>query len=263
MNYIILHDTPGRIRLRFGGVAPTPARAVAVRDILTSSPGIFSAELSLRTGSLLVCYSRLMPKRQVLALLGELRLAELDAVPVSVECVAVVLAEHGRVPLAGKVAVWTACRLAPEPVRVALHFMKAIPVVARGMWSLLCGRVDAAAIDGLAVVGMAVLRRFSLLRTVLYLVSAANKVARLLDERRAAKSSAISRLFRPDRRVYVEIALVCLAATGVITSWAAKSLYGGAKALALCSVLGRQYRGGGAALALPGPTFSSPKAVTA
>lgn len=263
MNYSIVHDTPGRIRLRCADLVPSARRAIALRDALTAVPGIFSAALSLRTGTLLICHSRLMPKSQVLALVGGLEPAALDAAPVPADRVAALMAERGQVPLAEKVLFWLARRLLPEPVRAALHLVKALPIAARGIWSLLRGRIDGAAVEGLAVVGMAATRRFFLVRTLLHLFSAAHKVSRLLDERQAAKSPAACRLFGRDRRVYAEIALVCLAVTGVITSWLAKALCGCAKAATVCAGLGLAFRRRGATLALPKPSPSCFDAITA
>jgi hypothetical protein len=72
MQYEILHDIPGRVRVYCRDMRVNQAVAGAIGQLLSSQDGIISAELSARTGNLLICYMRVMPRRHVLALLDVL-----------------------------------------------------------------------------------------------------------------------------------------------------------------------------------------------
>lgn len=66
MDYDILHDIPGRLRVRCRNLVVDHGNAAAINELLSSQEGILSAELSVRTGNLLLHYSRVMPRRHVL-----------------------------------------------------------------------------------------------------------------------------------------------------------------------------------------------------
>ncbi|MDR1612173.1 MAG: heavy metal translocating P-type ATPase [Planctomycetota bacterium] len=174
MRYEILHDIPGRLRVHCGGVPPTRANADAIGELLSMQEGILSAELSVRTGNMLVRYSRIMPREQVLAFFKVLEPSDwegfgLDArVPPS-------LFEMTLCAVA-KVGFWQAVRrlILPPCVRYGLILLEALPYVFKGVKSLVRGRLDIAVLDASALSVLAARRDFSAIRTILWMFKAAD-----------------------------------------------------------------------------------------
>lgn len=74
MDYAIVHDIPGRLRVHCTGLCLNPDSSLELNRWLAEHPGLRSARLSTRTGNLLIVYSEKIRRDDVVALLGDLRL---------------------------------------------------------------------------------------------------------------------------------------------------------------------------------------------
>lgn len=173
MDFDILHSTPGRLRVHCRGLAMTRQNAYALRETLLANEGVVKADLCLRTGNLLFVYSRLMPLKQALVLLlradprewrGDAP-ADFSATPVHEKIVCAI----------SKKIFFSALKqiILPSAAQCVLLVWKALPHLAKGVWSFLDGRFDAAAMEASAIAYLLMRNQFRALRTFLHLASAA------------------------------------------------------------------------------------------
>ncbi len=177
MHYDIVHDTPGRLRVHCRCVVPNRQNADRIARVMIAREGVVSAELSLRTGNLLILYSRLLPRGRVLEALnamdsaeecpgGEISLPGANAAPpAAFEKMAGGMMDKALVALARKF-------LVPAPVRAVIAVCRALPALAKGMWTLLCGRMDGTVLDAAALGFLAVRGDFAGMEKLLRLMAA-------------------------------------------------------------------------------------------
>ena len=177
MNYKILHDIPGRLRVSCQSVPDAVANAGAVGELLSMQDGIRSAVLSARTSNLLIVYSRAVPRDRVLSLLDVmgpsdwrgLGRGDRRAPPPLFEMTVSALARTALLTLVRRL-------LLPAPVRYATIVWSALPYIAKGFGSLLRGRLDIAVLDAAALTILALRRDFGAMRTILLLFAAADSL---------------------------------------------------------------------------------------
>ncbi len=175
MRYEIIHDIPGRVRVHCHDIHLSKKNAAAIEEILSLQEGFLAVSLSMRTGNLLISYSRVVPRRHVLAVLDVLTPADwhgfgeqarMPAPPLfEMTCSAILKT------LASTVLKWI---FLPAPVRYTLIVIDALPSLAKGMRSLLSGRMDIALLDATALTILALRRDFGAMRTILYMFEAAD-----------------------------------------------------------------------------------------
>lgn len=76
MEYDILCDLPGRMRVHCRSLRLDPECRLELNRWVSCHEGLVSAKLSARTGNLLVLYSRSMSRADFISVLGDLRLFE-------------------------------------------------------------------------------------------------------------------------------------------------------------------------------------------
>lgn len=74
MQYDILHDVPGRLRVHCRHLRLSPESSLELNRWLSEHDCLRSAALSARTGNLLILYSRTTSREAVLVILDDLRL---------------------------------------------------------------------------------------------------------------------------------------------------------------------------------------------
>ncbi len=133
MNCPILHDIPGRLRIHLPVDAAERASAREAYRRVAAQHGWLAAELSLHTGNLLVRYSTLIHREQVIAVLAAVELPTtrevapetVGAVAPAEKRVAGKLASVGAKKLIGAVV----GALCPAPLKPVLATAKAIPAL--------------------------------------------------------------------------------------------------------------------------------------
>ena len=177
MQYDVLHDIPGRLRVHCRDIQIHLANANAIEELLSSQDGILSAVLSVRTGNLLIHYSRVIPHRHVLALLDVLEPSDWEGFG---------LDSDGPPPSFYEMTLWAVFKTAfwhamkwlflPPYIRYSIILVEALPVVAKGSMSLGRGNLDVAVLDASALSVLAVRRDFGAIRTILWMFAAADSL---------------------------------------------------------------------------------------
>ncbi len=177
MEYEILHDIPGRLRVHCRDVRVSMANANAIGQVLGSQDGIIAAVLSVRTGNLLVHYSRVMPREHVLALLTVLEPADWEGFGLDLPLVRDSLFDLTLTAII-KTAFMQALKflLLPAPVRYAMIVLEALPYIAKGAAAVGNGKLDVAMLDATALSILAARRDFGSMRTIIWLFAASESL---------------------------------------------------------------------------------------
>lgn len=175
MNYDVLHDIPGRLRVRCRDIRVNWTTANAIGELLSSQDGILSAELSVRTGNLLIHYSRIMPRRHVFALLDVMEPSDWDGFGLDAGEPQPSFFEMSLAAIFKTAAVHALKWLVLPPyIRYGITLIQALPTVAKGLGSFVNGNLDIAVLDGTALTVLAARRDFGAIRTILWMFSAAD-----------------------------------------------------------------------------------------
>jgi Cu2+-exporting ATPase len=174
MRYEILHDIPGRLRVHCPDIPITPPTASAIGELLSMQDGILSAEMSVRTGNLLIRYARIMPKTHVLALLEVLEPTDWEGFGFEAEIPPSIY--EMTVCAIARTAFWQAVKwlFLPAPIRYGLILLEALPVAVKGAGSLARGNLDVAVLDASALSVLAARRDFGAIRSILWMFEAAD-----------------------------------------------------------------------------------------
>ncbi len=177
MKYDILHDIPGRLRVYCRDIDVNPGNAAAIGELLSMQDGIVGAALSVRTRSLLIHYSRVIPRKHILSLLDVLEPDDWDGFGLGAEDAPQSLFDM-TIGAVIKETIKTILKyiFLPAPVRYSLILLDALPGIGKGLGSLGRGRVDIAVLDATALTILAARRDFSAIRTILWMFSAADSL---------------------------------------------------------------------------------------
>ena len=177
MHYDVLHDIPGRLRIHFRDIRVNQTNAIAMGELLSSQDGILSAEVSVRTGNLLIHYSRIMPKRHVLALLDVLEPSDWEGFGLDAGDPPPSFYEMSLCAVV-KTMFWHTVKwlVLPPYIRYAITALEALPVVAKGARSLGHGNLAVAVLDATALSVLAARRDFGAIRTILWMFAAADSL---------------------------------------------------------------------------------------
>ncbi len=173
MQYDVLHDIPGRLRVHCRDVDAT-RYAAAISQLLDAQDGVVSAELSPRTGNLLISYTRVLPRRHVLNLLDVLEPSDWEGLDLKPTEPPPSFFETSLCAIAAT-AFWHVAKwlVLPPLLRHGLTFIQAIPYVGKGVAALGRGSMEVAVLDGTALTILALRRDFVAIRTILWMFSAA------------------------------------------------------------------------------------------
>lgn len=241
MDFDILHATPGRLRVHCRGIDMTRENAHAVCRLLLLHDGVAKAELSLRTGNLLLVYSRVMPMNRALLLLLRVSPEEWTGEPPPPP-EAPPAFEQAVVGLGKKIA-FAACGriLLPPAARYVLLAWKALPHAFKGLWSALCGNLDAAVAEAATILYLLMRHEFKALRTLLHLASAAELLFK-------ARRSREGERYAP---VLAGAAVSGLALSGLVPSFAAAFAHSLVKFAVAVARIDRRLARRGEGLVLP------------
>ena len=153
MRFFLVHEIPGRMRLR------APSRfgsrmANELADQLDAIPGIEGVRVNPRTGSVLLLYANATARNAACALL-----ASRPVVPATVEAeLPAVRDETSGLSLRPLLWYVFVRPLLPFAVRVVTAFSAALPFLVKGATSLFRGKVNVDVLDASAI-GISLLRR--------------------------------------------------------------------------------------------------------
>lgn len=174
MEYDVLHDIPGRMRVNLKGARLNRDEAEVIGKLLSAQEGVVSAALSLRTGNLLIRYSHFMPRKRITDLLDVLEASDWEDIGLEL---AENLPSFLEMSVAGAAKTIAATLLKllflPRFIRYGLLLAEAAPFVAKGLNSLRQGKLDINALDATSLSILAVRRDFTAMRSILWMLAAA------------------------------------------------------------------------------------------
>lgn len=179
MQYKIVSDLPGRLRLRLGlrGLEEEESRGITYA--LMRCEGVRRAETHASNGSVLIVFEPSC-KDQVLALVGGLSVLDLPRAEVGVEPFAnqVELAGENNaftVRVARHVALHYARKLLlPAPLRTAWILVQSVGFVVRGLRELFSGRLTVEVLDATAIVASILRASYDDAGAVMFLLGLSN-----------------------------------------------------------------------------------------
>ncbi|MCD8350204.1 MAG: heavy metal translocating P-type ATPase [Planctomycetaceae bacterium] len=176
MEFDVLHEIPGRLRVSLRGIRMDQVTACAIGELLSSQDGVLSAVVSVRTGNLLLHYSRVMPRDHVFALLQVLEPSDWDGFGEGITPPPSFF--EMSVCAVAATAFWHVLKklLLPPYIRYGLILVEALPFVGKGLGSLGNGKLDIAVLDASALSVLAVRRDFGAIRTILWMFAAADSL---------------------------------------------------------------------------------------
>ena len=192
MEFSIEHELPGRMRLRCPAGSFTEPESRVIEVILAAQPGVVDAAVSHRTGSVLITFDA--PERE--AILTAVSLLDRGLYG-GVEGADELRRERPNWEVVASFFGGVVTRmLLPRPIRAALTFFRALPVIGQGFRSLFSeGELNVSVLDASAV-GISMLRRdfgtASVVTTLLALWAMLERMTRKISRKSLADSLALN-----------------------------------------------------------------------
>lgn len=174
MKFKIVHDTPGRIRLRCGGYYFDKNQEKSLEKTILSEQYVESVKAKSVNGGILITYQSDY-RQELLNYIKGIKRNQLAAVEDESEDIQ---ADFKNEIIKMLIKRFVLRRILPYPVRVAMAYFKAFPYVKKAVGSVLNLRADVALLDGVAL-GTALSRgMYSEVNSITFLLG----VSELLEE---------------------------------------------------------------------------------
>lgn len=185
LKYQVVHDIPGRMRIRYGRYLFSQDKALALRFALSKWDGVNKVEVNERTGSILFIYD----VNQKAALLENIK--QLDIRSFDIEPYKKTISDYHYLVVQRDVndqyiqqfAKMLATRYAsklflPFPIRNALTLYQAIQYLKEGLNSLRHKRVDVPVLDATSITVSLLSKQWNTARNIMFLLS----ISQLLED---------------------------------------------------------------------------------
>jgi len=147
MKFKIVHDTPGRIRLRCGGYYFDKNQEKSLEKTILSEQYVESVKAKSVNGGILITYQSDY-RQELLNYIKGIKRNQLAAVEDESEDIQ---ADFKNEIIKMLIKRFVLRRILPYPVRVAMAYFKAFPYVKKAVGSVLNLRADVALLDGVAL----------------------------------------------------------------------------------------------------------------
>ncbi len=148
MKFKIVHDTPGRIRLRCGGYYFDKNQEKSLEKTILSGQYVESVKAKSVNGGILITYQSDYRQELFLNYIKGIKRNQLAAVEDESEDIQ---ADFKNEIIKMLIKRFVLRRILPYPVRVAMAYFKAFPYVKKAVGSVLNLRADVALLDGVAL----------------------------------------------------------------------------------------------------------------
>ena len=176
MLYKIVHENPGRIRLRVGQYAFTDVEAASLAHYLRSQTGVTGAQTRAANGSVLITYEKGC-RNAVLSMLDEMSIADIPSPADNTAPDMGALTNKFQMSL-GKTVGWhLAKKLLPPQVRAAITVASAVPFVKAAVVALAQRKLNVDVLDGVAISTSLVRRDFKTAGSVMFLLKVSDILA--------------------------------------------------------------------------------------
>ena len=182
MLFKIVHENPGRIRLRIGQYAFTPEQAAGLAHYLRSQAGVIDAQTRAANGSVLVTYEK-GHRNEVLA---AIKATSLNDIPTGADSTAPdmgALTNKFQLDLSRAVGWHIAKKLMPPQVRAGLAIAGAMSFVKEGLVALAHRKLNVSVLDGVAISTSLARRDFKTAASVMFLLRVSDILASYTQSR--------------------------------------------------------------------------------
>ena len=174
MRFRIVHELPGRIRLRCGAEYFSRGMEGSIEDHILQLPYVHTVKASSVNGGILIRYDA--PRRtELLSYVKNIKASDLEIVPVEKDLLAEELKKR---LLKMTVMRFIGRRLFPSPVRTLFAFRSALPYIKEAIKSIFNMRADVALLDGAAIGAALSQGMYSDVNSIIFLL----KISELLED---------------------------------------------------------------------------------
>lgn len=185
LKYQVVHDIPGRMRIRYGRYLFSQDKALALRFALSKWDGVNKVEVNERTGSILFIYD-VNQKAALLENIKQLDIRSFDIEPYKKtisDSHYLVVQRNVNDQYIQQFAKMLATRYAsklflPFPIRNALTLYQAIQYLKEGLNSLRHKRVDVPVLDATSITVSLLSKQWNTARNIMFLLS----ISQLLED---------------------------------------------------------------------------------
>lgn len=170
MNYVIIHDLPGRIRLRCGRYAFSEEQSFALLEMLQKQDYIQRAETSALSGGILVYYEE-KRRQELLQLIHDVEIAALPPAVRSLDYESARLDHAFQNKMVAKVLWRLVRKLLPGPLMAGITCWRSLRYLKKGLGSLWHGRIDVAVLDAAAIGASMLQKSFQTAGSIMFLLS--------------------------------------------------------------------------------------------
>lgn len=175
MKFAVVHDLPGRIRLRCGQYAFTEDEGFSLQEVLEKETFVESIKVSHLTGSMLIFYKE-GSRQNLLDVVSQLSVSELPPSACPREHESAKLDNNFQNRLIGKVLWHLVRKLLPLPVKTGYTCWRSCRYLGKGLKSLWHGRIDVAVLDAAAIGASLCQRNVKTASSVMFLLSVSDEL---------------------------------------------------------------------------------------
>ena len=184
MKYKIIHDMPGRIRLRCGGFAFSLEESYSIEHVLRKSNHISDVKASHTTGSILIFYNNEC-REKVLEVVSKIKISELPALDKDNGTKEIDIDfQNTLITMVSKRLLFKI--LLPLSIRKVLTICNAVRFIKKGTSSLLKGKINVDVLDAVSIGAAMSQNSYETAGSIMFLLS----ISELLEDytRRKTKS---------------------------------------------------------------------------
>lgn len=182
MLYKIVHENPGRIRLRVGQYAFTEEEAASLAHYLRSQAGVVDAQTRAANGSVLITYEKGC-RSSVLSMLDEMSIADIPAPADNTAPDMGALTNKFQMSLSKTVGWHLIKKLLPPQARAVVTVASAVPFVKEMLAALAHRKLNVNVLDGVAISTSLVRRDFKTAGSVMFLLKVSDILAEYTQSR--------------------------------------------------------------------------------
>ena len=174
MKFRIIHELPGRIRLRCGAEYFSREMEQSIESHILKNDYVHTAKASSVNGGILITYEP-EHRAELLSCVKAIKASDLELIPYEKDPIAREFKKRMlRMALLRVIGKW----IIPAPIGTVIAFIKAVPYIKNALKSLWNLRMDVALLDGAAVTAALTQGMYSEVNSIIFLL----KISELLEE---------------------------------------------------------------------------------
>ena len=186
MKFKIVHDMPGRIRVRCGQYAFSLDESISLEYVLKRNSYIEDAKASHLTGSILIYYKE-ENKKYILNIIRGIKVSELPPVEETNKDSTKLIDTNFQKTLVNMVGGRMLMKLfVPMPIRKVITLFKSVGFIKKGLSSLLNGKINVEVLDATSIAAALSQRKFTTASSIMFLLN----ISELLEDYTRVKTKS-------------------------------------------------------------------------